>query len=111
MLEITFVVPCFPALTQPSREGTMKTVRIILVGAAILGSAAGCALPTETPVTATQGAPRFDTGYGMGSGSAVGEPGSQTTPPGSQTTPIGQTSTLESDSTSRSGGYGMGSGS
>jgi hypothetical protein len=66
----------------------------------------GCSSPTGMNQTATERAPRFDSGFGMGSGSVVG--GDSGGPAGVTNESVGIS--VDSDSTAR-GGFGMGSGS
>jgi hypothetical protein len=84
----------------------MKITRRLATIVAVAAAASGCVSPTPTDPAATPPAPRFDGGYGMGSGSVVG--GDSTG--GSGTTSLNFTPAVETDSTGRSG-YGMGSGS
>jgi hypothetical protein len=84
----------------------MKIARALVTLSLLCAGAGACTSPTDARETATPSGPRFDSGYGMGSGSVVeGNPAGNTDSLGQ---PI--TTQLQPDSTSRSG-YGMGSGS
>lgn len=82
--------------------------KIVPAAIVLIALAAACSSVPTSP-TAVDATPRFDGGFGMGSGNFVGGPGGGSD--GSTETQTATTSTFNvaADTTSR-GGFGMGSG-
>lgn len=75
---------------------------------ALIALVAACSSSVPTSPSAVDATPRFDGGFGMGSGNVVGEPDGNDSSTQTQTATT-STNVVAEDTTSR-GGFGMGSG-
>jgi hypothetical protein len=83
-------------------------MRKLVPAIALIAIAAACSSVPTSPST-VDAHPRFDGGFGMGSGNFVGGSGGSDNTTQTQTATT-STNVVAEDTTSRGGGFGMGSG-